>query len=87
MVGAAARRGSGGLNPDRGRRRRGQCLTPRRGYGGEQPVDNVLGERIQLKPATIAPCSGEEWQRAIDLLAEIFVPLLADRSSDERRAA
>jgi hypothetical protein len=56
----------------------GQSLTPRPGDGGEQPVDNVLGERIQLKPATIAPCSGEEWQRAIDLLAEIFVPLLAD---------
>jgi hypothetical protein len=59
----------------------------RRGRGGEQPDETAVIEPIQLKPARIAPCSGEEWQRAIDLLAEISVPLLADRRSDERKAA
>jgi hypothetical protein len=38
-------------------------------------------------PPAIENCTDEQWQRAIDLLAELLVPIVARQGDDVRRAA
>jgi hypothetical protein len=38
-------------------------------------------------PPAIDSCTDDEWQRAIDLLAELLVPIVARQCDDLRRAA
>jgi hypothetical protein len=38
-------------------------------------------------PPAIESCTDEQWQRAIDLLAELLVPIVACKSDELRRAA
>ena len=40
-----------------------------------------------IMPPAIESCTDKEWQRAIDLLAELLVPLVARHGDDQRRAA
>ena len=65
----------------------GQSLPHGRGAGVGRVSSHNVTEPIQLKPAAVETCSSEEWQQAIDLLAEMFAPLLGDPKCLERRAA
>jgi hypothetical protein len=38
-------------------------------------------------PPAIESCTDEQWQRAIDLLAELLVPVLGRQGDELRRAA
>jgi hypothetical protein len=40
-----------------------------------------------IMPPAIESCTDEQWQRAIDLLAELLVPILACQGDELRRAA
>ena len=67
---------------DRGRR--GQSATPRRRRSASRGLPD---ETILIMPPAIESCTDEQWQRAIDLLAELLVPIVACKSDELRRAA
>ena len=66
------------------RRRRGQSLTPRRRRSAAR---GQADDAIMIMPPAIESCTGEQWQHAIDLLAELLVPIVARDVADQRRAA
>ena len=43
-------------------------------------------DAITIAPAQIEVCSDEQWQRAIDLLAELLVPAFQRRTDDSKAA-
>ena len=43
-------------------------------------------DEITIAPAEIEVCSDEQWQRAIDLLADLLVPAFRDRLDDSKAA-
>ena len=66
------------------RRRRGQSPTPRRRRSAARSQGD---DTIMLMPPAIESCTDEQWQHAIDLLAELLVPIVALQGDDRRRAA
>lgn len=66
------------------RRHWGQSTTPRRRRSAPRSKSD---DAIKIMAPAIEHCTDEQWQRAIDLLAELLVPIIDRQSDDLRRAA
>jgi hypothetical protein len=44
-------------------------------------------DAIKIMPPAIESCTAQQWQRAVNLLAELLVPIVARQGDELRRAA